>query len=45
VKTVTVTVRGDRTRDPSETFHLRLSRPAGATIADGDALGRIVNDD
>jgi chitinase len=44
-KTVTVRVKGDRTREATETFHLRLSRPTGATIADGNALGSIVNDD
>jgi hypothetical protein len=43
--TITVLVNGDRRKEPNETFHLRLSQPNGATIADGNALGRIVNDD
>lgn len=45
VQTVVVQIKGDRTKEPTETFHVRLSTPVHATIADGDALGRIVNDD
>jgi Tol biopolymer transport system component/urease beta subunit len=45
-KTVTVPVSGDTTKEPNETFTLNLSDATGnATIADGQALGTIVNDD
>jgi hypothetical protein len=44
-KTVTVSVRGDRTREADETFFLELPNSQGATIADGQGLGTIQNDD
>jgi Calx-beta domain len=45
-KTVTVQVNGDTTREPDETFNVNLANAAGnATIADGQAVGTIVNDD
>jgi Tol biopolymer transport system component len=45
-QTITVLVRGDTTKESNETFRLDLAHPAGnATIADGDAIGTIVNDD
>jgi probable HAF family extracellular repeat protein len=44
-KTVTVVVRGDRTREADETFSVRLSGPGGATIADAEGSGVIRNDD
>ena len=44
-KTVTVTVRGDTAAEPDETFTLSLSAPAGAEIADGEAVGTISDDD
>ncbi|MBX9583024.1 MAG: cadherin-like domain-containing protein [Gemmataceae bacterium] len=43
-KTVTVTVRGDRTYEPDETFALNLSAPVGATVARA-GTGTIRNDD
>lgn len=43
--TLTVLVHGDRTKEPNETFHVRLTSPGGASIADGDAIGHILNDD
>ncbi len=45
VKTVAVTVNGDRTTEPDETFVLRLSGADGAAIADAEAVGTVVNDD
>jgi PKD repeat protein len=45
VKTVVVRVKGDRVREPAETLHVRLSNAHGASIADDDGLGRILNDD
>lgn len=45
VKTVVVKVKGDRVKEPTETLHVRLSNARGATLVDGDALGRILNDD
>jgi Calx-beta domain/Right handed beta helix region len=44
-KTITVAVTGDSADEPDETFHVTLSNPAGATIADGDGLGTISDDD
>jgi virginiamycin B lyase len=45
-KVVTVQVNGDRLREADETFGLDLSSVTGnATISDGHAVGRIVNDD
>ena len=45
-QTVTVFVRGDKAKEPNETFSVSLSSPTGhATIADAKAVGTIVNDD
>jgi hypothetical protein len=45
-KTVTVQVNGDTRKEPNETFNLNLANATGnATIADGQAVGTIVNDD
>jgi hypothetical protein len=45
-KTVTVQVNGDTTKEANETFTVNLANASGnATIADGHALGTIVNDD
>ena len=42
---VAVTVIGDATVEPDETFTLMLSSPQGATLGQASATGRIVNDD
>jgi uncharacterized repeat protein (TIGR01451 family) len=44
-KNVTVNVNGDMTVEPDETFHLDLSAPTNATIADALGIGTITNDD
>jgi ribosomal protein L35AE/L33A len=45
-KTVTVQVNGDTTKEANETFTVNLANATGnATIADGHALGTILNDD
>jgi hypothetical protein len=44
-KTFAVTVNGDTTVEPNETFTVNLSTPSGATIADGQGVGTITNDD
>lgn len=44
-RTVTVLVKGDRVKEPTETFTVRLSRPAHATLGQATAIGTIVNDD
>ena len=44
-KTVNVSVRGDTTREANETFYVNLTAPGGATLADAQGLGTIVNDD
>jgi subtilisin family serine protease len=44
-KTVSVTINGDPTIENDETFVLALGNASGATLADGNALGTIVNDD
>jgi probable HAF family extracellular repeat protein len=45
IRTIEVTVRGDRKREPDEVFYVNLANPAGATITDGQALGTLRNDD
>jgi hypothetical protein len=44
-KTITVLVNGDTLVEPDETFFVNLSAPSGATIADSQAVGTILNDD
>ena len=44
-KTITVLVNGDRLAEPNETFFVNLSSPTNATIADGQAVGTIVDDE
>ncbi|MGI8810038.1 MAG: Calx-beta domain-containing protein [Acidimicrobiales bacterium] len=44
-KTVSVTVNGDTAVEPNDGFTVSLSSPSGAVIADGTAVGRILNDD
>jgi chitinase len=42
---VMVKVVMDRSREANETFNVNLSTPVAATIADGTAVGTIINDD
>ena len=44
-RTFTVSIKGDKTVEPSETYFVNVSSVSGATVADGQALGTIVNDD
>jgi large repetitive protein len=44
-KTLNVTVRGDTTFEPDESFLVVLSQPSGAVLADGQGRGTITNDD
>ena len=44
-KTITVAVNGDTTPESDETFAVNLSNPTNATIADGQGIGTILNDD
>ena len=43
--TVAVTVRGDDADEPDETFRLVATEPHHVTLADGEAVGTIVDDD
>ncbi|MDG6882376.1 Serralysin precursor [Phocoenobacter uteri] len=43
--TIDVTVKGDDNWEPTETYKVKLSNPVNATIADGEGLGTITNDD
>jgi immune inhibitor A len=45
VKTVAVLVIGDTAAEPDETFYVNLSNPVGGTLADGQGVGTIANDD
>ena len=45
VKTITVNVGKDKEVEPDETFFVNLSNPVNATLADGQGLGTITNDD
>ncbi len=42
---IPVTINGDNTLEPPETFAVNLSSPVGATIADGQGLVTIANDE
>jgi hypothetical protein len=44
-KTITVSIRGDTKREKDERFYVKLSGAEGATIADSQGVGTIVNDD
>jgi subtilisin-like proprotein convertase family protein len=44
-KTITVLVNGDTGEEPNETFVVNLSNAQGATIADGQGVGTILDDD
>jgi hypothetical protein len=44
-KTVTVSVKGDTTKEKDETFVLRLSSAANAVLGDNEGLGIILDDD
>jgi predicted extracellular nuclease len=43
--TVDVTVNGDTTFEPNETFLVNLTNVVGATVSDGQGQGTITNDD
>ncbi|CAD7730939.1 hypothetical protein LMG31884_45510 [Xanthomonas hydrangeae] len=43
--TFTVLVNGDTLSEPNETFFVNVSNVSGATVADAQGLGTIVNDD
>lgn len=42
---MTVAVKGDRTREPDESFFLNLFNPGNATVADAQGRGTIRSDD
>ena len=44
-KTVTVTVNGEDLNEVNETYFLNLTTPTNATLADGQGLGTITDDD
>jgi hypothetical protein len=44
-ETITVPVIGDRLAEPNETFVVSLSDPTNATIADGQGVGTILDDE
>lgn len=44
-KTIAVSLIGDSAVESDETFVVNLSAPSGATLADGQGVGTIVNDD
>jgi Ca2+-binding RTX toxin-like protein len=44
-ETLTVAVNGDTAVEADETFFVNLSNPQNATIADGQGVGTILNDD
>jgi Calx-beta domain len=43
--TVTVYIKGDTIVEPNETFFLNLTNPVNATIAKGQGVGTIIDDD
>jgi hypothetical protein len=44
-KTISVQVQGNLNFEPNETFVMNLSAPLNATIADGQGIATIINDD
>jgi parallel beta-helix repeat protein len=44
-RTIAIVVNGDTAVEPNETFLVSLSGASGATLADGQATGTILNDD
>ena len=44
-RTITVPINADAVPEPNETFFVNLSAPTNATIADGQGLGTIIDDD
>ena len=44
-RTLDVTIIGDTTQESDETFLVDLSEPFGTTIADGEGIGTILDDD
>ena len=44
-KQINIVVKGDGQYEGDETFFLNLTAPANATLADGQGLGTITNDD
>jgi hypothetical protein len=44
-RTFTITINGDRTKEPNETIRVLLSNPGGATLGDGEAIVTIVDDE
>jgi hypothetical protein len=44
-KTISISIAGDRKREPNETFTVQLSNAVGATLSDGVGTATIVNDD
>lgn len=45
IKTITVTVKGDKQSEANETFFMNLSGMSNASITDSQGLGTILNDD
>ncbi len=43
--TINVSVKGDRRKEPNETFYVDLSNPTNATLDDSQGIGTITNDD
>ena len=44
-KTISVTVKGDKKKEATETFFVNLSSPTNATIAGAQGIGEILDDD
>ena len=44
-RTILISIKADRKREPNKTFSVYLSNPVGATIGDGGATAAILNDD
>jgi large repetitive protein len=44
-QSITISVRGDSTRESNETFFVNLTNPVNATIVDSQGIGTILNDD
>lgn len=44
-RTISVTINGDTTLEPNETFFVNLTSPSNATISDSQGTGTITNDD
>jgi hypothetical protein len=43
--TIPISIKGDTTVEPNETFNVRLTKPTALNLTDATGVGTITNDD